>query len=230
MTAFAIVMAALAGALVVLAAVAVVGWRYYKRLTRREAADFLTYNAYAAPDGILFLGDSLTDFFPVNEYFTSAARLYNRGIAGDTTFDVLARVGDAVAVRPKKVFLQIGVNDLIYLSRRKAAPAAVAGRVAEIAAFFPDAERYVLSLYPINRGKSLLGRFICGKADNGRVRAVNAELVRRAEPCGYRYIDVHARLADEKGNLSADCTLEGLHLSARGYAVVADALRPYIEA
>lgn len=143
---------------------------------------------------------------------------------------MLARVRDAVSIRPKKVFLQIGINDLIYFPRRKAAPAAVADRVAEIAAFFPDAERYVLSLYPINRGKSLLGRFVCGRADNERVRAVNAELVRRAEQGGYRYIDVHARLADERGNLSADCTLEGLHLSARGYAVVAGALRPYIEA
>ena len=70
------------------------------------------------------------------------------------------------------------------------------------------------------------GQMVCAVG----ARPQRAELVRRAEQGGYRYIDVHARLADERGNLSADCTLEGLHLSARGYAVVAGAIRPYIEA
>ena len=229
MTVLAIVMSALAGAFALLAVLAAVSWRYYKLLTKREAKDFKTYNEYAQPDGILFLGDSLTDFFPIGEYFSSEKRLYNRGIAGNTTFDVLGRIEDAVALSPSEVFLQIGINDLIYLSGKKAQPAALVQRIMEIASHFSGARMHILSLYPVNRKKTLFARTVCFKANNRKVREVNAILRDAAEAGGYGFIDLFEALCDGDGNLAREFTVEGLHLSAKGYCVVADVLQKYIE-
>ena len=56
---------------------------------------------------------------------------------------------------------------------------------------------------------------------NGRVRAL-------AEESCFHYIDVNDGLKDEKGNLRADITVEGVHIYAGGYAPVFEALKKYI--
>ena len=45
---------------------------------------------------------------------------------------------------------------------------------------------------------------------------------------GCRYVDVSTCLEDEKGNLRADYTIEGMHLYAGAYRVVLDVLMPYL--
>jgi len=63
------------------------------------------------PD-IVFLGDSLTRRFPVSEIFSEPSRIYNRGVEGDTTTDILNRIDQIQELRPKNVYLMIGINDL----------------------------------------------------------------------------------------------------------------------
>lgn len=59
---------------------------------------------------IVMLGDSLTEKFPWRE-ITGCSNLINRGIGGETSDDVLARVATINALHPKIVFLTIGTND-----------------------------------------------------------------------------------------------------------------------
>ena len=42
------------------------------------------------------------------------------------------------------------------------------------------------------------------------------------------YINVFDCLLDEKGNLKAEYTIEGMHMYANGYAVVLEKLMPYL--
>ena len=57
---------------------------------------------------------------------------------------------------------------------------------------------------------------------------VNAEVKKMAEELGCTYINVFDCLLDEKGNLKAEYTIEGMHMYANGYAVVLEKLMPYL--
>src|SRR5262245_42410399 len=63
-------------------------------------------------DSIVFLGDSITELCHWSELLQNPSVL-NRGIGGDTTQDILNRVDQIYRLRPQKLFLMIGVNDLI---------------------------------------------------------------------------------------------------------------------
>src|SRR5271165_596600 len=60
---------------------------------------------------IVMLGDSLTEGGPWRE-LTGCLYLVNRGIGGDTSGGVLARLDEIIALKPRAVFLMIGVNDI----------------------------------------------------------------------------------------------------------------------
>src|SRR3954471_83138 len=62
------------------------------------------------PDDVLFVGDSLTDGGLWHELMADA-RCKNRGIAGDTSAGVLARLEPMLAGQPAAVYLLVGVND-----------------------------------------------------------------------------------------------------------------------
>ena len=60
---------------------------------------------------IIFLGDSLTEWFELGKYFPGLA-IINEGIAGDTTYGVLQRLEAIIKKPAKKIFLMIGINDI----------------------------------------------------------------------------------------------------------------------
>src|ERR1700719_953485 len=74
---------------------------------RREIFGISTFKTAT----IVMLGDSITEAAPWDE-LTGCRSIVNRGIGGDTTGGVLARLGDVVKLRPRAVFLMIGVNDI----------------------------------------------------------------------------------------------------------------------
>lgn len=203
--------------------------KYYKKLMKARTDDFNIFNAYVRKGGVVFLGDSLTDFFRIEDYFPEIEG-YNRGIAGNTTEQVLARVHQVQEMEPSTVFLLVGANDLIRMPRKMTKPAMIVDRIMQIADSFPHAKVYISSLYPVNRGAHLfVSKIVCIKETNKRVLAVNEALKARCEEKGYTYIDVYPHLTDAVGNLRKEFTMEGLHLTAEGYCVVADMYRPYIE-
>ena len=61
---------------------------------------------------IVFVGDSLTEGFPVVEMFPKQ-KVKNCGIRGDTSKDVLARITSIAEVKPRKIFLDVGINDIL---------------------------------------------------------------------------------------------------------------------
>ena len=69
-------------------------------------------NNFSGKRKIVFLGDSLTDFYPLQDFFPDFS-LCNRGIAGETSSDVIRRIDDVFTLEPEVLFLQIGINDFI---------------------------------------------------------------------------------------------------------------------
>jgi lysophospholipase L1-like esterase len=54
---------------------------------------------------------------------------------------------------------------------------------------------------------------------NANVVDFNGRLKKLAEEFGYDYLDVHALMADDKGELKAEYTGDGLHLNEAAYKV-----------
>jgi hypothetical protein len=66
-------------------------------------------NKYNKP--IIFLGDSITEKMDWQELFSSN-NIINRGICSDTISGVINRLDSILQVKPSKVFLMIGINDM----------------------------------------------------------------------------------------------------------------------
>lgn len=63
---------------------------------------------------IVFAGDSLIEYFPFSELYHGEKIIYNRGIAGSTTYDVLSRADTLILpLQPSKLFLLVGTNDFM---------------------------------------------------------------------------------------------------------------------
>src|SRR6201987_1703550 len=61
---------------------------------------------------VVFLGNSLTELFNVNEYFADST-LLNCGIVGDFSEGLVKRIDNIAKLKPEKLFIEIGINDII---------------------------------------------------------------------------------------------------------------------
>jgi hypothetical protein len=86
---------------------------------------------------------------------------------------------------------------------------------------------YVFSVLPANDNVKNDYPMIYGK--NDIVVSVDALLRQNAATDGYIYVDLAARLRDDKGKLAAKYARpDGLHLNAAGYAECVHLIRPLI--
>lgn len=70
------------------------------------------FNTQSFTEGkVIFLGNSLTDYFPT-EWFEQG-EVINRGICGDITEGVILRLHQIIILKPTKIFIEIGINDII---------------------------------------------------------------------------------------------------------------------
>jgi len=175
---------------------------------------------------IILLGDSLTEGFVADTYLPGY-RILNRGIVADHVgmgkTGVLRRLQPSVFdCYPSDVFLMIGVNDLgddcsTASIRRVASCYREVCRTIRSQA--PGVNLYLESCLPTSKKYVRLNPAI--RALNGQIRQIAADL-------DLTYIDLHALMVDEKGELKKEFTREGLHLTPAAYKVWAKALEPYL--
>ncbi|MEM8988728.1 MAG: GDSL-type esterase/lipase family protein, partial [Pseudomonadota bacterium] len=170
---------------------------------------------------VVFLGDSITHEGMWSEYFPGVTVL-NRGIGGDTTEDLLERFEGVAALKPAKLFLMIGVNDL----NNGGAPDEIIPRYRDLFDRFdreiPETAIYVQSVLPTNDQWVL-------PASLKDVRALNDYLKTEAAARQYQYLDVAALFADADGTLRKDLSNDGIHLSGDAYPIWRDFVSPYVE-
>lgn len=67
----------------------------------------------AQPNGVVFFGDSITEMYDLEKDFPHIKPIYNCGIGGATSNELLWMVDEAVIkYQPKVVVMMIGINDL----------------------------------------------------------------------------------------------------------------------
>lgn len=183
---------------------------------------------------VICLGDSLTYGYGVARAVTWTALLsdgadgpevVNRGISGDTTGGMLARLEtDVLAEKSDLVLLMGGSNDIFFgrdLAAAKCNMAAIVfqcmaqGRKVVLGIPFPVLEKGLADQWkPFAGGeeaKRLLGEYGRWLVEFGREFGIPVLDLREALP------------REEKARLS--CYLDGIHLSPEGHRLVAEFLR-----
>lgn len=167
------------------------------------------------PEDTVFLGDSITEWFPLNEMFPDI-RIKNRGISGDTTDGVLRRLHQITGGQPRRIFCKIGTNDIGF---GHALPHIIANYemiLAQIKAESPGTQVFVLSILPRHR------RFV------GQIQAANRDIAALAQKYAYPFIDLFPHFANEHGGLRPEFTNDDLHLLAAGYAQFKAVIAPFV--
>ena len=202
---------------------AVTGSTYFARTN-----EFKIYNRFAKPGGIVFVGDSLTQRYPLNEFYPGL-HLYNRGIDGDTTEGVLKRLELSIFdLKPTLVILQIGTNDLQVAGLSKETTIANIQQIVKtIQTTQPLIHIILVSLYPVNLSvDKLVNKFIVGPRNNDDIKSINQAIEKTQ---GVRFVDAYSHLLNEDKELNMQFSKEGLHLSLAGYATITPLIRDAID-
>jgi lysophospholipase L1-like esterase len=160
--------------------------------------------------GVVMLGDSITQGGRWHELL-ARSDAFNRGIGGDTTAGVLARIDTIVAAQPQQIFLMIGVNDLNGGVETVDTIANYEQILDTFAQRLSDTEVIVQSVLPVNSSWRM--------ANAAAVRELNEEIVRLAGERGLPYLDLYPAFADADGELRSELSNDGIHLLGPGYAL-----------
>jgi len=166
---------------------------------------------------IVMLGDSLTERGNWQDILPEF-RIMNRGIGGDETTGVLARLPEVISRHPHQVFLMIGANDLL----RGVEPEIVAQNIEQIVCALQDAhispvvesilfvgDKHIADGYPdINPSAQRLNDLLRGFARNTSVA----------------FLELNTILAPS-GRLASEFTYDGQHLRGEAYILWRDAIR-----
>lgn len=194
-----------------------------KLSSRVERLERYTYNK----ESIVFLGDSITSRCDLNKYFPNY-NVYNSGIAGNMTKDILDNMENRVFVyNPTKVFILIGTNDLVYSGLDNDG---IKNNIEEIINKIyeknSNTKIYLESIYPVNNS---LNKEIVETRTNDNIKDLNNKIEKICNNNKCTYINMYDNLTDKNGNMKRIYTVDGLHLNKIGYKAVANKLIKYLD-
>lgn len=153
----------------------------------------------------VFIGDSHVENFDLSCFFDTL--IINRGISGDVTEGVLKRLPEFYRFNPKKIFIEIGLNDILINVPLNRIASNYNRIVHEIIKNSPDAKVYVQSLIPTEK-----------KSVNKKILLLNAELMHICKEQRCSYIDLYELFLKEN-IINSDLFSDGFHLNKAGYKV-----------
>jgi lysophospholipase L1-like esterase len=170
---------------------------------------------------VVFFGDSITDFWRLNEYFPDSDYV-NRGIAGQTTGQMLQRIkDDVIDLHPEAVLILAGTNDL--------------GRAVPVAAIENNLQ-ILAELAAVNKIKVLFASVLpvsdyhkdqdpsyerTPQRPTAFIRTLNAWMQKFCKERGCGYVDYYTATVDSAGQFKAELSDDGLHPNAQGYRLMA---------
>lgn len=173
---------------------------------------------------VVLLGDSITEGHPART--VAGLPVVNQGIGGDRTdmptsgTGVRRRLDLVREARPAHVFLMIGIND--FWGGGETADQ-VKPRYEELVrallAEVPNARLHLVSVLPTSGRNASMNREVVPMNDFIRGLARTHKL---------EYLDLHALMSDEKGELREEFTGDGVHLTPPAYAAWTAALEKHL--
>lgn len=162
---------------------------------------------------IVFFGNSITERGPWTELIGVNKKIGNRGIGGDNTFGMKARIGDAVKSQPKKIFLMMGINDVGRNLPTEWSLKNYEEIILAIKRISPKTKIYIQSVLPLNEKMS---PYEYHKGREAKVIALTEGVKGLADKYKLTYVDLREIFADGYV-LKEEYTTDGIHINTQGY-------------
>lgn len=180
-----------------------------------------TFNAYETKDvDTVFIGDSITQRCDFGELFGDS-NIVSRGIDSDTTEGMLKRIDDIINIKPEKVFILAGVNDISLefetettLNNYKS----IINKLKE-----NNIEVYCLSVLPVTQSF----REYKNNEFNKAINSLNKEIEKLSGQLNLMYIDLNSKLLNGE-YLNDEYSIDGIHLNGVGYKVIKENLKEFV--
>ena len=192
----------------------------------QRVAEFIEENSKFDSGQIVFIGDSITAKYKLHRHYRDLShKTYNRGISGDTTDWMLARMQASLFdISPSKVVLMIGTNDINGPKSAEQIAENYENILSLISSHLPNTEVYCISIIPQNREFSENAH-----ENNQKIIETNEKIDRLAKMHGYEFINLYDALVDETGLLETKYSNDGLHLNRKGYKVFTNTVQDYLK-
>ncbi len=194
---------------------------------------------------VLFMGDSITDFWRLTEYFPGKPYV-NRGISGQTTPQMLVRMyPDVIDLKPAALVVLAGINDI----SQNTGPATAEMVEQNIMAMTELAQHHgikviLCSILPVSDypflnqqsgrgvstptapgpggvGRGGLKMKVTNTHPPGDILKLNTWMKEYASRVNAFLVDYFSALVDEQGWLKENCSGDGIHPNAEGYKIMA---------
>lgn len=189
-------------------------------LARYADSDKVIAPPAAGEQRVLFMGDSITDGWRLQEYFVGKPYV-NRGISGQITGEMLGRMkADVLDLKPQVMVVLAGTNDL---ARGVTVPTIennlyMMGLLAKASGI----KVVMTSVLPVN-GPNITIR------PPDKILEINKYLQELCAKEGYVYVDYHAALKNGEGLIPVDLAADGLHPNSAGYKIMAPLVQAGID-
>src|SRR5262245_21438172 len=225
----------------------------WNQIGRYNSANRELTKMAADPKRVVFMGDSITDGWRLDEYFPGKPYV-NRGISGQVTSQMLVRMyPDVINLKPAAMIVLAGTNDIA----RNNGPSTAEMLQENIMAMTELAQLHgikvlLCSILPVSdypylaqqsgrgaqpapaAGRGGRGLLVRPRMTIGRppedILKLNAWMKSYAAQVNATYVDYFSAMVDEKGWLKDGLANDGLHPNADGYKIMVPIVSAAIEA
>lgn len=172
---------------------------------------------------ICFLGNSITFHSDFQKDYPEK-KIVNLGYSGDDIEGMIIRNKQVASVKPDKIFVMAGYNDLmkrhISIDDFKELYKQLIDTLKQSN---PQSELYLESILPVNHQ---INSKVFSK---NRLIDANHAIKELADEYSLKYIDLFSLYADQDNELPQELTSDGVHLNLSAYKRWSDALKIYLE-
>lgn len=201
-----------------------------EELNRRNSV-YLVNNI---PVDLLFIGDSIVEWWEVCAYFSKFGCVVNRGIGGETTSELIQRFAqDSIDLNPALIVVSEGINDFSALMERYKQGTLTEEDKERTVSEMENNYRTILSLLKAKKKRSVFCSLLpLGTHDfrNELILKVNKMLQGICTEFNVPFADFYAKMTQSDGITLKDVTFgDMLHPHVSGYNIMAEVLMPILE-
>jgi len=199
---------------------------YYKRPMWKAHVRNFRKIKMAPNTAKVFIGDSITEGFDLRRHLNDSTTV-NMGIGGDFTSGVLKRIDIAAKLKPAKIFVMIGINDILKDIDQSRIENNYSQIISYVKEHCSETKIYIQSNLPTT---AMGGNDESNLKYADRVQNLNIFLQGLCTANGITFVNLYPYFEIPGMKINPECAYDGLHLSDNGYKVWSELIKDIVNA